>query len=112
MTEERSEYIYRRAEDGLVHRGWLAAPARITRCMDCAQDVSYEFFVIHNDLWEQAVGDHRLGWICVPCLERRLGRQLTREDFKLCPANVTTFRKTQRVLDRMGGRPLDHMDLL
>jgi hypothetical protein len=107
---ERSEYIYRRDSEGEIRRGCFFYPEKPVHCMDCGQDVTNEFFMIHGPLWAQAVKG-KIGWICVPCLEHRMGRRLQREDFTLCPANVTTFRKTERLLERMGGEPLDE-DLL
>ena len=107
---EVSEPIYRRDRDGDVRVGRFHYPERRIHCRDCGGDVTDEFYMIHHHLWDEYV---RVGgWICVPCVEDRLGRRLTRDDFILCPINVTTFRKTERLLERMGGEPLNHEDLL
>ena len=108
---EDSEFIYRRAEDGEIRRGIFHYPKRRVHCRDCGGDVTDEFYMIHHDLWDQCLKGAG-GWICVPCIEDRLGRPLTRDDFILCPINVTTFRKTARLLERMGGHPLPHENLL
>ena len=107
---EQSEVIYRRDENGEIRRGWLTYPSDRRHCMDCGSDVTDEFFMIHHTLWAQYVD--RKGWICVPCVEHRMGRISIRDDFILCPINVTTFRKTARLLERMGGEPLAREDLL
>ena len=107
---EESEYIYRVDETGEIRCGRFVYPTRRFYCMGCGEDVTDEFFMIHHHLWDTYINTR--GWICVPCVERRMDRRLTRDDFIMCPINVTTFRKTERLLDRMGGSPLDHEDLL
>jgi hypothetical protein len=105
-----SEYIYRLDETGEIRRGVFRYPERRFYCVGCGDDVTDEFFMIHHHLWDEYI--RHGGWMCVSCVERRLGRELTRDDFILCPINVTTFRKTDRLLARMGGEPLNHEDLL
>ncbi len=41
--------------------------------------------MVHDEAWAAAgLGD---GFICVGCLERRLGRELTQDDFTTAPIN-------------------------
>jgi hypothetical protein len=69
-------------------------------CMDCGADTANEYFIITHELWADAVGGP--GKICLACLERRLGRELTPEDFLPCPANDPTWRKTDTLRARLG----------
>lgn len=60
-------------------------------CADCGHQVvaevgPVEIYIVHDDVWE-AAGLGR-GYLCVPCLEGRLGRPLTGADFPTdIPAN-------------------------
>jgi hypothetical protein len=50
----------------------LAAP-----CADCGADTfedNHEYYMISDDLWQTAGADE--GFLCIGCLETRLGRQL------------------------------------
>lgn len=76
---------------------------RVTPCMDCHVDTFDEYFMIHHDLWRRAVG-HRAGYLCVTCLEHRLGRRLDADDFLACGANDLEWRKTPRLVERMTAR--------
>ena len=73
---------------------------KVLPCLDCHIDTWGEYFIVHHDLWHQAVG-HRWGYLCVLCLEHRLGRLLTPDDFLPCPANDPEWRKTDLVRTRM-----------
>jgi hypothetical protein len=47
-----------------------------------------EFYMIHDDLWQFVTGP--CGWhlfLCIGCLEWRLGRRLTPDDFTAAPVN-------------------------
>jgi hypothetical protein len=109
-NQSESEVIYYRSEDGKVHHGIHVYPEHRLLCADCGCDVTDEFYMLHKSLWDEYV--HADGWYCVPCVEDRIGRRLERADFKLCPINVITFRKTERLLERMGGEPLNPEDLM
>jgi hypothetical protein len=53
-------------------------------CHDCDDD-DIEYYMVQNDLWEKyGCG---LGMLCIDCLEERIGRKLTVEDFTDCNAN-------------------------
>lgn len=69
-------------------------------CMVCDFDTSTEFFMVHDHLWQVAieglprrtlrmVGGRCIGaeLLCVGCLEKRLGRKLTADDFSVAPCN-------------------------
>jgi hypothetical protein len=53
-------------------------------CLDCRARAwvdLHEDYGVHDQVWRQAVPDGK-GMLCVGCLETRLGRQMTRDDFK------------------------------
>jgi hypothetical protein len=58
-------------------------------CMDCGRDVSglglNEFYMLTEDLWDGF--NIPIGELCVECVEKRLGRELTPADFADVPAN-------------------------
>jgi len=56
-------------------------------CGDCGvrtEEIS-EYFMVTDDLWESYANDTR--YLCVGCLEIRIGRTLNRWDFTDCPLN-------------------------
>jgi hypothetical protein len=86
-------------------------------CADCGVDTCpvdrgfrAEFFMVHDEVW--AAAGMGAGYLCVGCLERRLGRQLTPGDFTACELNdlaVADDRyswswRTPRLVARMSGR--------
>ena len=58
-------------------------------CHDCGSDCNNntDYYMVHNELWNEAVGDETEILLCRKCLESRLGRRLQTEDFTDCPAN-------------------------
>ena len=55
-------------------------------CLDCGKNTfehSEDWYFLRNRLWRQLVPrEQRHGIICRSCIERRLGRPLTSEDFR------------------------------
>lgn len=51
-------------------------------CLDCGQDTGKmrEYYFVHTELWLTVVSSAK-GMLCVGCLEKRLGRELTAADF-------------------------------
>jgi hypothetical protein len=46
-------------------------------CHDC-HDITSDYYMVHDWIWYHVgVGD---GYLCIACLERRLGRELTADD--------------------------------
>ena len=71
-----------------MSRTELDAVRWFDECLDCrarAWADLHEDFYVHDQLWQQAApednGDGEV-MLCVGCLEKRLGRKLTRDDFK------------------------------
>jgi hypothetical protein len=57
-------------------------------CDDCGVNTQQigEQYMVHNRVWTAATGvSHKwmamIGFLCIGCIERRLGRQLTKADF-------------------------------
>src|SRR6266516_407688 len=86
-------------------REWNQAP-----CQDCGQrtigtkKTRGEWYMVHDYLWAQAGMDPLGGWLCIGCLERRIGRQLTPADFQDVVANDSTrMRHSDRLASRLRG---------
>lgn len=75
----------------------------ILDCVLCGVDTSEigEYYMVTDTIWGQ-YGSAR-GCLCIGCLEKQMGRELRRDDFKYCPANDPAFSpRSERLLDRMG----------
>lgn len=83
-----------------------------TRCTDCDVDVmphdedgfpvdgGSERYMVLDEVWDAALGE---GWLCVGCLESRLGRRLCVEDFKPdLPINEPDGLMSPRLRGRLG----------
>jgi Protein of unknown function (DUF2695) len=67
-------------------------------CKDCGCDYD-ENYMVHEKLWKtHGVGDDHL---CIGCLEKRIGRQLRRQDFIDAPINEIVSRMSLRLQDRL-----------
>jgi hypothetical protein len=82
----------------------------IDKCLDCRMHMrgSGEYYVVTDKVWKEAVGMSRKAdksELCIGCLESRLGRQLTRDDFTACDVNydVRFWPKSDRLFSRMFG---------
>jgi hypothetical protein len=53
------------------------------RCVDCGKDVgnSGEYFMVSDEVWAASGLAPNGGMLCLRCLERRIGRELTEDDF-------------------------------
>jgi hypothetical protein len=74
-------------------------------CADCGYDtIRNEYYMVRNAVWERALGHPIPNFddtvLCIGCLERRIGRTLTRHDFTACPANNDPDW-SERLRDRM-----------
>jgi hypothetical protein len=66
-------------------------PRIVSACADCGIGTLKlgEWYMVNDDVWEQAWHGRRKWWhelpgqqvLCIGCLEKRLGRKLTRVDF-------------------------------
>jgi hypothetical protein len=60
-----------------------------------------EMFFVHDHVWRAAGMTDWSGCLCVGCLEKRIGRRLTPDDFSNHVFN-TSFPGTPRLLERQG----------
>ena len=81
-------------------------------CADCTVGTSTlnEYYMVHSNVWEEAWFGRRKSWhaidgqeiLCIGCLEKRIGRTLTRHDFTDAPINELSFSsKSARLRDRL-----------
>jgi len=75
-------------------------------CIDCGSNTRGidEYYMIQFDLWKEFVPENNSDtMLCLGCLEKRLGRELTPEDFLDCPLNNDEdYDKSNRFLSRLG----------
>lgn len=86
---------------------------RAAFCADCNSKMSHvrEYYMVKDHVWEQAwancyrspTGD---GQLCIGCLERRIGRALTRHDFTDVPANNPDDYMSDRLRSRLTTDPV------
>ena len=79
-------------------------------CIDCGVNTMFndEYYMLLDDIWENDLGLHsHEGMMCIGCVESRLGRRLTSEDFADVPLNSLTspysahWTKSDRLVDRL-----------
>jgi hypothetical protein len=72
-------------------------------CIDCSVNTHFirEYYMVQFDLWYSVANE---GMLCIGCLEDRLGRNLTPEDFIDAPINYGIFGFSDRMKDRLGER--------
>jgi hypothetical protein len=75
-------------------------------CLDCGSDTrrmpgGLELYMVRHDLYESVVPGRR-GMLCIGCLEGRLGRELTADDFPDLPINEPRpGTDSPRLIDRL-----------
>ena len=67
-------------------------------CLDCGVDTIAidEYYMVTHELWANSDG-----MLCIGCLEKRLGRELTPDDFSSC-WDDRVHPKSERLLKRLG----------
>lgn len=80
------------------HSKYTGAP-----CKDCGVKTVEigEYYNVYNDVWNEADGGQ--GFLCIGCLENRLGRKLNPDDFGHCL--ITTdplYFRSARYFNRLG----------
>ena len=74
-------------------------------CLDCPENtlLIHEYYMVLDEIWNAVVPEVD-GMLCVGCLEKRLGRTLTKHDFSQYPINELpgiierSLRLTNRLL--------------
>lgn len=71
-------------------------------CAACSIDTLHinEYYMVTDEVWE-AAWPKRYGMLCIGCLENRLGRELTAEDFTDAPINRGYFKYSERLAARL-----------
>jgi hypothetical protein len=80
-------------------------------CVDCHRSIADEFYMVQDSVWKRARMEPCGGFLCIGCLEKRIGRRLRARDFTDCPLNDLNFvkpngepgRKSARLRNRLGG---------
>ena len=74
-------------------------------CVDCNVNTFLigEYYMVHHFIWQQTGLGPYDGMLCISCLENRIQRQLTSEDFSNFPVNNPTILfKSDTLLSRLG----------
>ena len=73
-------------------------------CFDCDMQTrdEGEYYMIHDDIWNAVGAGYHM--LCVGCLEFRMFRLLTPEDFTDCALNsdMVAWPKSDRLMNRLG----------
>lgn len=102
---EREDFV--RALVELAHYYGSYKDVEAFFCLDCQVDTSRgeaeEYYMVHTELWLE-VNPGNDGMLCIGCLEKRLGRELTRADFTDAPINELgddEWPKSDRLVNRL-----------
>jgi len=65
-------------------------------CVDCRWNAVRlgEWYMVHDSVWKAAGMETMGGALCIGCLEERLGRHLTADDFMDVPLNDLSIPNT------------------
>jgi hypothetical protein len=103
IGEKRSDRA--RANMAAAHKRGEESP-----CADCGMETTpglenreppigqWEYYMVRNAVWKAA--GMRSGFLCIGCLEDRLGRRLSSRDFTAMPINDFDPKDTPRLADR------------
>jgi hypothetical protein len=102
---DRFQFLYKK--EGTRFQYVLSDQAvYLFKCRDCGvpTDEIGEVYMVHDEIW--AAAGMSLIWntayLCISCLETRLGRTLTRYDFTNAPLNTgDSFKQSPRLVERM-----------
>ena len=90
-----------------------------SHCADCGQATTpctgkrgcrhkgkHEYYAVHEEVWTEEAGMDS-GFLCIACLERRIGRRLDVADFKDVPVNDPADPwHTERLASRLAPTPV------
>ena len=51
-------------------------------CARCGVTPPEGNYMVHDHVWREAMGDNKAGFLCLDCLEIKLGRKLRLKDFQ------------------------------
>ena len=71
-------------------------------CLDCKVDTgaNQQYYMLKDAVW-LAANPQRVGMLCLECVERRLGRELNRDDFADFPINRLQAPKCPELVLRL-----------
>jgi hypothetical protein len=76
-------------------------------CDDCGIDTLtetfQEYYMVKDNVWLRAKSDKE-GFLCIGCLENRLGRRLSYQDFSECNLNTCIAYGLYNASDRLFNR--------
>lgn len=83
-------------------------------CIDCLVHTIkiHEYYMVRPDIWQKYMKGHKGSFICIGCLEQRMGRRLQPSDFTHAPINhldkIGGYENKQspRLRDRLGKPPI------
>jgi hypothetical protein len=72
---------------------WPEPWRETSECVDCRRNAVQlgEWYMVHDDVWKAAGMETFGGALCIGCLEERLGRHQTADDFKDVPLNDLSY---------------------
>jgi hypothetical protein len=88
-------------------------PTVLSRCADCGFGTitGGEYYMVKEEVWEAAWAGRRKPWhelpgqqvLCIGCLEKRIGRKLTANDFTDAPVNDLNddSLRSERLINRL-----------
>ena len=78
------------------------AAGRRNYSFPCSFDSRCEVYIVHDHIWKAAGMGPYTGCLCIGCIERRIGRELTPMDFDADHPFNKQLPGTQRLLQRQG----------
>jgi hypothetical protein len=75
---------------------WPEPWQETAECVDCRWNAVRlgEWYMVHDSVWKAAGMETMGGALCIGCLEERLGRHLTADDFMDVPLNDLSIPNT------------------
>ena len=72
-------------------------------CIDCGVNtlLIYEYYMVHEHIWNQTGLGRYDGMLCISCLEKRINRPLNSKDFTNFPINTEPLMRSQLLTSRL-----------
>ena len=77
-------------EEAAAEAATEADQERRSHCLDCGGSTVGELYMLHDQLWAETGLGPDDGFLCIGCVEKRLGRRLKPDDFTGAPCNTGT----------------------
>ena len=83
------------------------AEDRIEACIDCGMNTETESYMVQDHVWSAGMPVQEVmsytDYLCIGCIEARLGRELTAADFSDVPINQPSSWHSLRLNARLSG---------